>query len=258
MTMSQFPDLPRRRHALGALGALSAAPLVGLASTDAEAAWSEQFSAQDFAAARSCVLIPQETQGPYPLLSILDDPNMVRRDVTEGRPGVALTLALKLVDVNKACAPLANAAVYIWHCDKDGVYSGYQQPGHDTRGQTFMRGVQLTNPSGQASFTTIFPGCYSGRYPHIHFEVYSSLGMASIGSNARLISQLALPRDACAAVYASATGYAASATALNGVTLAGDNVFGDNSAAQMAQMTAAVSGSVAAGYTGAITIGVAA
>ncbi|MFO1455974.1 MAG: hypothetical protein U1F18_06995 [Steroidobacteraceae bacterium] len=220
----------------------------------------------------ACVLNATETNGPYPAdgtntlngmaVNALTQSGIVRSDIrgsvgisSNTAPGVPFVLTVNVVNANNACAPLADYAVYVWHCDRAGNYSLYSS---GVQGENWLRGVQLTNPSGQASFTTIFPGCYSGRYPHIHFEVYSSLGMASIGSNARLISQLALPRDACAAVYASATGYAASATALNGVTLAGDNVFGDNSAAQMAQMTAAVSGSVAAGYTGAITIGVAA
>src|SRR5918911_974746 len=134
--MSQEPNQretahsPGRREALGALGALSAAPLVGITG-DAHAAWAEQFDAADEAAARSCALIPKETAGPYPLLSVLKDEKMVRRDVTEGKPGVPLTLVLKLVDVGAGCAPIANAAVYIWCCDKDGVYSGYEQPDHD-------------------------------------------------------------------------------------------------------------------------------
>jgi protocatechuate 3,4-dioxygenase beta subunit len=250
MTMPQLPNLPRRRHALGALGALSAAPLVGLTSTSAEAAWSEQFSAQDFAAARSCALIPQETQGPYPLLSILDDPNMVRRDITEGRPGVALTLTLKLVDVNNACAPLANAAVYVWHCDKDGLYSGYQQNGNDTRGETFMRGVQLTSAKGIVRFTTVYPGWYAGRITHIHFQVYPN---ADTNTTATATSQLAFPQDVTRAVYDSKL-YVARGQNTSVTDFAHDNVFSDGVEYQLAKMK----GSVDAGYAAKLLVGVAA
>lgn len=220
----------------------------------------------------SCVLNATETNGPYPAdgtntlngmaVNALTQSGIVRSDIrssvgssTTTAPGVPFTLTLNVLNANNNCAALANYAIYIWHCDRAGNYSLYSS---GVQGENYLRGVQVTNASGQASFTTIFPGCYTGRYPHIHFEVYSSLGLATLGSNARLISQIALPRDACTTVYASATGYSASTTALNGVTLASDNVFGDNTSAQNAQMTASVSGSVAAGYTGTVTIGVAA
>src|SRR5690349_17843146 len=95
---SDAPQLPGRREALGTLGALSAVPLMGLAGpAQAESIWAEQYDAFDYSAARSCALIPKETAGPYPLTSVLDDDDMMRRDVTEGRPGVPLTLTLKLV-----------------------------------------------------------------------------------------------------------------------------------------------------------------
>ena len=74
-----------------------------------------------------------------------------------------------------------------------------------------------TPPS--TSGTAIFPGCYAGRNPHVHFEVYSSLGLATLGSNARLISQLALPRDVCSTVFGTATGYSGSVNNLAGVTV---------------------------------------
>lgn len=247
--MTLPPDSPRRRQALGALGALSAAPLVGLTSTDAEAAWSEQFGALDFAAARGCALTPQETPGPYPLRGILDNPNMVRRDITEGRPGLPLTLALKLVDVNTACAPLASAAVYIWHCDKDGVYSGYQQPGHDARGQTFLRGVQLTNARGMVRFSTVYPGWYAGRVTHIHFQVYPN---ADTGTTATATSQLAFPPDVTQAVYASPL-YAARGQNASVADFSHDSVFSDGVGLQLARMK----GSVEAGFAAKLLVGVA-
>jgi protocatechuate 3,4-dioxygenase beta subunit len=220
----------------------------------------------------SCVLNATETNGPYPgdgtntlngaAVNALTQTGVMRSDIrgsfgssTTVAAGVPLALTFNVVNANNGCAALANYAVYVWHCDRAGLYSMYSA---GVQNENYLRGIQVTNANGQVTFTTIFPGCYAGRYPHIHFEVYSSIGMATLGSNARLISQLALPRDACTTVYAGASGYATSANNLNGVSISSDNVFADNAAAQMAQMTAAVSGSVAAGYTGTITVGVAA
>ena len=245
------PHSPGRREALGAFGALSAAPLMGLVGpASAEETWSEQFDAFDFAAARSCALIPKETAGPYPLLDVLQDPKMIRRDVTEGRPGVPLALTLKLVNVNAACAPVTNAAVYIWFCDKDGVYSGYQQPGHDTRGQTFMRGIQLSNDKGAARFTAIYPGWYTGRITHIHFQVYLN---ADTGGTATATSQLAFPQAVTKAVYASPL-YAARGQNTSVPDFEHDGVFSDGVKLQLCK----TKGSVELGYAAKLLVGVAA
>jgi len=84
----------------------------------------------------SCVLIPEETQGPYPLFNDIASAAMYQReDITEGKTGVPLQLTLNVVDVNNACAPVTTAMVYVWHCDKDGYYSGYAQNGADLRGR---------------------------------------------------------------------------------------------------------------------------
>jgi protocatechuate 3,4-dioxygenase beta subunit len=143
--------------------------------------------------------------------------------------------------------------VYLWHCTRDGQYSLYSSSIQD---ENYLRGVQIADSNGQVTFQTIFPGCYSGRYPHIHFEVYPSIGMATLYTNKILTSQLAMPRDICTTVYSGASGYSASVNNLAAVTLASDNVFGDNTTAQMAVMTPTLSGSIDAGYTGALTIGV--
>ncbi|HSI57736.1 MAG TPA: intradiol ring-cleavage dioxygenase [Ideonella sp.] len=243
--------LSSRRTALGALGALSATPLLGLPDAALAAdAWDEDFSASQIATARSCALIPQETEGPYPLSSVLDDPSKVRRDITEGRTGVAMGLALKLVDVNNGCAPIANAAVYIWHCDKDGVYSGYSQPGNDTRGETFLRGVQVSNAKGIVRFTSIYPGWYSGRITHVHFQVYLN---DNTGAAATATSQIAFPQDVTQAVYASPL-YAAHGQNTSVRSFAADNVFSDGTTYQMATLK----GSVAKGYAAKLLVGVSA
>jgi len=118
--------------------------------------------------------------------------------------------------------------------------------------------VEGSDANGQLSFMTIVPGCYEGRYPHIHFEVFPTLPSATGAANSVLVSQMALPRDVCTAVYSTGTNYGNSASSLARVSLASDGIFADNTAAQVAAQTLSMSGSVSAGYVGAITIGIAA
>ncbi len=218
----------------------------------------------------SCVVDPTETNGPYPAdgtntasgltSNALTASNVVRSDIrpsfigssTSVAAGVQLTLTLTVVDVNTGCAPLAGYAVYIWHCDRDGKYSLYDLPN-----ESYLRGVGVTDANGQVRFTTVFPGCYAGRWPHIHFEVFSSLATATSGRYATLISQLSMSAETCSTVYASATGYSGSLSNLSGASITRDNVFGDNSAAQIAQQTPVMSGSIDAGYTATAVIGIA-
>lgn len=217
-----------------------------------------------------CVVDPTETNGPYPAdgtntssgltSNALTAANVVRSDLrpsfigssTAVAAGVQLTLTLTVVNVNSSCAPLAGYAVYLWHCDRDGKYSLYDLPN-----ESYLRGVGVTDANGQITFTTIFPGCYAGRWPHMHFEVFSSLTTATSGRYAALISQLAMPAATCTEVYNNATGYSSSVSNFAGVSLSSDNVFGDNSSAQIAQQTPTMSGSVSAGYTATAVIGLA-
>lgn len=216
-----------------------------------------------------CVADPAETNGPYPAdgtntsrgatSNALTVNGIVRSDIrssfltsTAAAPGVQVTLTLTVVDVNKACAPLAGYAIYLWHCDRDGNYSLYDLPA-----ESYLRGLQVTDANGQVTFTTIFPGCYAGRYPHIHFEVFTSMAAATNGRSARLISQLALPSSICTTVYNNAAGYTASISRFAQLSIANDNVFGDNSAAQVAAMTLAATGSVSAGFTATAIVGIA-
>lgn len=218
----------------------------------------------------SCVADPTETNGPYPsdgtnsvngaVSNVLLQSGVVRSDIRSSfgissgtAPGVPLTLNIRLVNANAACAALAGFAIYIWHCTRDGLYSLYSS---GVTGENFLRGVQAADANGLLQFTTIFPGCYAGRYPHIHFEVFTSLGTATGYVNRVLVSQMALPAAICSEVYASATGYAASATNFARTSIASDNVFGDNTAAQIAQQTPTLSGSISTGFTGDIVVGV--
>jgi protocatechuate 3,4-dioxygenase beta subunit len=186
----------------------------------------------------SLVLTPQETAGPYPL-DLHSTPSFFRSDITEGKPGVPLTLTLTIL--HQTGAPLASARVDIWHCDKDGVYSGYQQPGANTVGQTFMRGIQLTDAGGEVTFKTVYPGWYAGRITHIHFQVYLNNGLVAT-------SQLAFPADVTEAVYSSAL-YAAHGQNSSVESFAQDNVFADGTAHEMLAFT----GSVDTGFTGTLT-----
>ena len=120
-------------------------------------------------AADRLTLTPQATQGPYWF-----DPKLFRADITEGKTGVPARVALTVL--GRDGAPLKGARVDIWHCDASGVYSGYEGQGDDhgtaTKGQTYLRGAQLTDASGLAAFQTIWPGWYEGRTPHIHIKVF--------------------------------------------------------------------------------------
>jgi len=221
-------------------------------------------------ASGSCIADPTETNGPYPAdgtntssgstSNVLTSSGIVRSDIrssflgssTTTATGVQLTLTLTVVNVNAACAALAGYAVYIWCCDRQGNYSLYTAPA-----ESYQRGVQVTDSSGQVTFTLIFPGCYSGRWPHIHFEIFSSLSNAIGGNYASLVSQLALPTAACNSVYADTTTYPSSARNFASISLSSDNVFGDNSSAQIAQQTPALIGGPSSGYVATALIGLA-
>ncbi len=223
------------------------------ASASAAAA-SAAASAAATADAAACAVIPEETGGPYPAdgsngPDVLNQSGVVRKDIRASfggmsgtAAGVPLTIKLLIQDVANGCAPLPNAAVYLWHCDREGRYSLYSQGATD---QNYLRGVQAAGSDGVVTFTSIFPACYQGRWPHIHFEVYPNLAAATDDANKIATSQIALPEDSCNAVYAT-DGYASSIRTMSGVSLDRDNVFGeDNGARQLGTM----SGSIADGLT---------
>ena len=207
----------------------------------------------------SCAVIPEETAGPFPGdgsngPNVLSEDGVVRSDIRPSfgasstvAEGVPLAIKLTIQDAGGDCAPLAGAAVYLWHCDRDGGYSLYSQA---VSGENYLRGVQEADASGLVTFQSIFPACYSGRWPHIHFEVYPSLDLAKDEGNRIATSQIALPKDACDLVYAS-TGYSQSIQNLSQVSLASDNVFRDDSAVRQ---LGTVTGDVAGGLTVTATI----
>ena len=160
-------------------------------------------------------------------LNVLTRSGIVRGDIRTSldtgntAEGVPFTIELTLVDSNSDCAPLAGYAVYLWHCNRDGQYSLYSS---GVTSEDYLRGVQATDSNGKVAFTSIFPACYSGRWPHVHFEIYPSLAQATGPSNLVHTSQLALPQATCETVYAT-SGYSASVQNLAQVSLATDNIF---------------------------------
>jgi protocatechuate 3,4-dioxygenase beta subunit len=204
--------------------------------------------------------IPEETAGPYPGdgsngVNVLSESGIVRSDLTSSfgsasgvAEGVPVTVKLKVYDLNGSdITALSGAAVYLWHCTNDGNYSLYSEAAAD---ENFLRGVQETDADGAVTFTTIFPGCYSGRWPHMHFEVYESLDSATSYANKLRTSQLAIPEDSCREVYGVADGYDASVSNLDGVSLDSDGVFSDGYSLQLAT----VSGSVDEGFTFSLNV----
>jgi protocatechuate 3,4-dioxygenase beta subunit len=139
--------------------------------------------------------------------------------------------------------------VYVWHCDREGRYSLYSD---GVTSENYLRGVQITDASGKVRFTSIFPACYPGRWPHVHFEVYRNQAAITDSANAIATSQVALPVDICKQVYAT-SGYASSVSSLSQVSLQSDGVFGEDSGASQ---LATISGSVSNGLTVALPVGV--
>ena len=204
--------------------------------------------------------IPEETGGPYPAdgsngVNVLTQSGIVRRDITTSfgsasgtAEGVPLAIELTILDVSAGGTPLEGAAVYLWHCDRDGNYSLYSS---GVTGENYLRGVQASDANGKVSFASIFPAAYSGRWPHIHFEVYSSLAEATAAGSKMVTSQIALPEDACKLVYAT-SGYEQSVQNLAQTSLATDMVFSDGFSTQLATAT----GSPSQGMAITLNVGV--
>ena len=206
----------------------------------------------------ACDEIPEETAGPFPGdgsngPDVLSQTGVVRKDIRSSfgsssgvAAGVPLAISLALED-GTDCAPLAGAAVYVWHCDREGNYSLYSQAAAN---ENYLRGVQAAGDDGVVTFDSIFPACYQGRWPHIHFEVYPSLETANDEANKIATSQIALPKDVCDTVYAT-TGYEQSVQNLSRLSLQTDIVVRDDGAVhQLGTVTV----DVASGYSVSLTV----
>ncbi|HEX6619304.1 MAG TPA: intradiol ring-cleavage dioxygenase [Solirubrobacteraceae bacterium] len=189
--MNKQARLLRRREAvltlagLGLTGALGARASGVLGTPGAEAA------------ATTCVLSPEVTEGPYWI-----DNDLTRRDITEDRPGLPLELVLTVQDA-KTCTAIRGADVELWHCDAVGVYSGYEsgsagapggQHASPTDSDRYLRGHQKADADGRVRFLTIYPGWYRGRTPHIHLKVH-------VGGSVVHTGQVFFDERTTAAVY---------------------------------------------------------
>lgn len=230
----------------------------GTASSSASAGGSTSTATASPSSALPAGEIPDETAGPYPGdgsngVDVLEQSGIVRSDIRSSidggatAAGVPMALSLTILDMANNDAAFADVAVYVWHCDADGNYSMYSS---GVEKETYLRGVQVADSSGTVSYTSIFPACYSGRWPHIHFEVYPSVGDITDSTNAIATSQVALPQDVCDTVYAL-SGYDGSSQNLAQVSLATDNVFSDDSGALQ---LATVTGDANSGYQVSLTV----
>ncbi len=176
----------------------------------------------------SCTSTPAETEGPFPTKT---PSSLVTSDIRSDRTGTLLTIKITIQNKNASCAGLANAIVDIWHCDAKGEYSEYGGTSMQATNYTsvhFLRGRQVTDSTGLVTFTSIYPGWYSSRAPHIHVHVYSSSGTSL------LVTQIAFPEDVSKVVYAQGV-YASHGQP--DTTNAADNVFGDGVTYEMSTVT---------------------
>jgi len=243
------------------VGCSPSAPSTPGASATARATDGSSATASAAAAASddgTCEIIPEETAGPFPGdgsngPDVLAQTGVVRKDIrssfgssTTVAEGIPLAISLAIQD-GTDCAPLGGAAVYVWHCDRGGNYSMYSDAAAD---ENYLRGVQAASDDGVVTFDSIFPAAYPGRWPHIHFEVYPSLETATDERNKIATSQIALPQDACEAVYGT-TGYEQSVQTMSSLSLATDNVFADDGGVRQ---LGTITGDISNGYLVSLTV----
>ena len=276
-----------RRFALNALGTLGMATLLGCGGggSDSESATDTSTTGTGTgtgtgagtgtdttgtgtgtATTNTCSVVPEETAGPYPAdgsnasnntYNVLALSGIVRSDIRKSIGsstqvgGVPLSISITLTNANANCAALSGYAIYLWHCTQDGNYSVYSS---NNIADNHLRGVQATDANGTVTFTTIVPGCYAGRMPHMHLEIYRSLAAATSAANKIKTTQLAFPTDLLSTIYSANAGYSASVRNLASITFATDNVFSDGTALEMTTLQANTGG----GYSASITISVAA
>ncbi len=255
--LRDVPNLLDRRKALQWIGGASLIGLLAACGSDAstsassgsDASSGSSGSSERGADASSASTrasageeIPNETQGPFPAdgsngPNVLQENGIVRSDITRSigsasgtAEGVPANIQLTVVDAATG-NPLAGAAVYLWHCTAGGQYSVYE-----VEDENYLRGIQVADDAGKVTFDSIFPGCYPGRWPHCHFEVYSSVDDTTAGSKAIKISQLALPQADCEAIYEDSR-YGSSLANLGQLSLTSDMVFRDGWDLQLATVS---------------------
>ncbi len=271
-------DLRRRltrREALNLLGSAASAAFVvgcGGAMTDTTTTTTTTTTTGSTTTTTgSCTKVAEETAGPFPSngtntnagvsKNVLTDSRVFRTDIrsdldgSNTQTGTPFTLVMTLQNLNNSCAPLGGYYVYLWHCNASGSYSQYSgnNNGGDFSDRTFLRGVGVTDANGKVTFSSIFPGRYSGRATHMHFQVYPDNTPAN--GEQRATSQLAFPAaitDGSGSPYTNTTLYPRSAA--NNTSNSSDNIFSDGTATELLTIT----GDNSSGYVGTITVAVAA
>lgn len=221
------------KKGLAALGMAAVAPMVVSCKKETVDATTDTTGTTS----GSCTVSPTETEGPFPTKS---PSTLQMTDIRSDRTGVALTVKITIQNKNNSCGALSGAIVDIWHCDKDGYYSEYGGTGMQSVNMTayhFLRGRQVTSVNGLVTFTSVFPGWYSGRAPHIHVHIYDSAGKSL------LVTQIAFPTTVCDTVYTTATTFYTKGK--QDTSNASDNIFSDSLSSELATVT----GNITDGYT---------
>lgn len=252
--------LVTRRRVLSAVG-IGAGALALAACSSGGSSSDSQSSASGSTATTTTTdgEIPEETNGPYPAdgtngVNVLEESGIVRSDVTTSLDGgttvdgVPLSFTFTLTDMANDDAAYEGVAVYMWQCDAAGLYSMYSEGVED---ETYLRGVQVAAADGTVTFETIVPACYTGRWPHVHFEVYPDADSATTGENAIATSQVAFPEDMLGDIFAL-DAYAGSSENLSQVTLDTDNVFSDGYDLEMGTF----SGDATSGFVGSLAVAI--
>jgi protocatechuate 3,4-dioxygenase beta subunit len=240
MNTEKHRHLLTRRQTIGAAGLLAGAVIVGrgplkLGGLPGGA------TEPDSAAAASCILTPEKTEGPYFVDELLKRSDVrSNSDGSNTRPGFRLDLTITVLRTDDDCAPAEGAVVDIWHCDAAGSYSDVSQNG--TVGQNFLRGYQVADANGKVKFTTIYPGWYSGRAVHIHFKVRTFEGNST---TYEFNSQLFFDPTLNATIQADPT-YTGAGTTTN----AQDGIYAGDTEVLMT-----LTGDESSGFAGAISAG---
>ncbi len=232
--------MDRKEFLKKSIGMLSIVPILVSCSEDSinpdDSDFQSETGSTNGTSSGNCAVTNSETEGPFPNKNAS---SLVMANIVGDRPGVKMTMEILIKNKNTSCLALSNVLVDVWHCDAQGNYSQYggtQMQSTNYSNVNWLRGRQTTDSNGLVGFTSIFPGWYGGRAPHVHVHVYTSAGRSL------LVTQIAFPKAICDNVYTNATDY--KSKGLQDTTNERDNVFGDGFANELA----AISGSITEGY----------